>query len=133
MCAVAEKPGDHMVYVKLLLELSVMERLEQSGGAYVAAFDKGPAQALISKAHNPQYKPALLARIEKLEKKLGIAERWLPNSHEFQVQIVHTSFALFCLLSCVNCWLVLMNNNMSQCGHLLVVLACHSGRCMSQV
>ncbi len=75
----------------------------------------------------------MCAVAEKPGDHMGIAERWLPNSHEFQVQIVHTSFALFCLLSCVNCWLVLLNNNMSQCGHLLVVLACHSGSCMSQV
>jgi glucuronate isomerase len=65
--------------------LSVLEGLEQSGGAYVAAFDKGLAQAVVSKAHNPQYKASLLAKVGRMEKKLSIAQRWHQDSPEFQV------------------------------------------------
>jgi hypothetical protein len=63
----------------------VLDGLTANGGTYIAAMDRSSAASFVMRAQSQDHKAKLLASILKLERSLGLLERWRPDSEPFKV------------------------------------------------
>lgn len=76
---------DHVHYIKLLLQLRMVQDLHGTGGAYMAALDMAAARDIITKTHSHQFRADVETKLAALESKLGITTRWTEADPLFQV------------------------------------------------
>ena len=76
---------DYMEYARSISELAAMDSMASSSGPQFAALNGALGRDLIARLQSNESRDKLVRKLERLEKKLRISQRWSAESADFEV------------------------------------------------
>ena len=76
---------DSMEYARLISELAVMDNMNSASSSHFLALSGTQVRDLVARLQSAENREKLLRKMDRLERKLHLSERWTPESEEFKV------------------------------------------------
>ena len=77
---------DNMEYARLVGELEATESMNTAGNPHLAALNGAIGRDIIARLHSTENRAKLDRKLLRLERRLGITQRWTPEHPEFKVR-----------------------------------------------